>query len=220
MRMLDGPGLRPVPLEDREAVLRPIGDDREVMRVAPIGEEVAWPPLHPDRAGSLGFIGSSVFAFTPVLLAHSVVVSGVIGGRIWHEGMKLPAFQLEIAGVVAMLMVMVLLPLTFFVLKLARAKREGVREYGLVATRYVDEFRGKWMTERRPEGEPLVGSSDIQSLADLAGAHDVLREMQAVPIGRQAVVTLAIVVALPFLPLALTMIPFHELVNRVIGRLL
>ena len=62
-------------------------------------------PLHPDRAGGLGFIGNSVFAFTPVLLAHTVVLSGVIGGRIWHEGMKLPAFQMEIAAAVALLMV-------------------------------------------------------------------------------------------------------------------
>ncbi len=70
-------------------------------------------PLHPDRGGGLGFIGNSVFAFTPVLLAHTVVLSGVIGGRILHEGMKLPAFQIEIVAAVALLMVVMLLPLAF-----------------------------------------------------------------------------------------------------------
>ena len=39
-------------------------------------------PLHPDRAGGLGFIGQSALAFTPVLVAHTVVLAGVIGGRI------------------------------------------------------------------------------------------------------------------------------------------
>ena len=70
-----------------------------------------------------------------------------------------------------------------------------------------------------PEGEPLVGSADIQSLADLAGGHDVLREMRVFPFGRQTMVMLAIVIALPYLPLTLTMIPFEELVTRVIGKL-
>jgi hypothetical protein len=97
-----------------------------------------------------------------VLVAHTVVLAGLIGGRIWYEGMKLPAFQIEIAGTVALLMAIVLAPLTFFVLKLARAKREGARQYGLLAMRYVDEFREKWMRDRRPDGEPLVGSADIQ----------------------------------------------------------
>jgi hypothetical protein len=177
-------------------------------------------PLHPDRAGGLGFIGNSVFAFTPVLLAHTVVFSGVIGGRILYEGAKLPAFQIEIVAVVALLMAIVLLPLVFFVPTLARAKRAAMREYGLLAMQYVDGFRDKWLKGRHPEGETLVGSADIQSLADLAGAHDVLREMRLFPFGRQTIVTLAIVIALPYLPLSLTMIPFKDLMTLLIGKLI
>ena len=47
-----------------------------------------------------------------MLVAHTVVLAGVIGGRIWYEGMKLQAFQLEIAGAVALLMGIVLAALT------------------------------------------------------------------------------------------------------------
>src|SRR5262245_61727638 len=80
-------------------------------------------PLHPDRAGGLGFLSGSVYALTPILVAHTVVLSGIIAGRIWHEGMTLPAFQVEIAIAVAALMAIALLPLTFFALPLASAKR-------------------------------------------------------------------------------------------------
>ena len=177
-------------------------------------------PLHPDRAGGLGFIGTSVFAFIPVLFAQTTVLAGVIGSKILHEGMKLPAFYMEIASAVALLMALVLLPLLFFIAELARAKREGAREYGLLAMRYADEFRDKWMGERRPPGEPLVGSADIQSLADLAGAHDVLREMRLLPFSLHTIVRLAIVVAVPYLPLVLAMIPLEELVGRLITKLL
>jgi len=41
-------------------------------------------PLHPDRAGGLGFIGNSVFAFLPVLFAQIAVLAGVIGSKILH----------------------------------------------------------------------------------------------------------------------------------------
>jgi hypothetical protein len=177
-------------------------------------------PLHPDRAGGLSFVGTSVHAFTPVLVAHTVVLAGVIGGRILYEGMKLPAFQLEIVGAVVLLMGIALAPLTFFILTLARVRREGARQYGLLAMRYVDEFHEKWMGDQHPAGEPLVGSADIQSLADLANAHDVVREMRVLPLSRQAVVTLAIVVALPYLPLVLTMISFEALLSQVIGKVL
>lgn len=175
--------------------------------------------LHPDGAGGLGFLAGSVFALLPVLLAQTTTLSGVIGGHIWHEGMKLTQFQLEIAASVALLMAAALAPLAFFVPHLARAKREGSREYGRLAMHYVDEFHDKWHGARRPGGESLVGSADIQSLADLAAANDVLRNMGLFPIGRQAVIRLAIAIALPFVPLLLTMIPFEELVQRVISKM-
>jgi len=177
-------------------------------------------PLHPDRAGGLGFLGNSVFAFQPLLIAHTAFLAGVIFNEIWHENMKLPAFQLEIAGSVGLLMAMALLPLTFFIVRLAAAKREGSRLYGHLAMRYADEFRDKWLQGKSPAGEPLVGSADIQSLADLGGSYDTLREMGFFPIGRRSVVTLAIAIALPFAPLLPTMVPLKDLMTRVIGKFL
>jgi hypothetical protein len=176
--------------------------------------------LHPDRAAGLGFLGGSPSALLPVLLAHTTTLAGVIGGRIWHEGVQLPAFQLEIAASVALLLAAALLPLTFFVLHLARAKREASREYGMLAMRYVHEFRDKWLGQRRAGGEALVGSADIQSLGDLASANESLRNTGLFPIGYRALVTLAIVVALPFAPLLLTMIPFEELIERVVRKMI
>ena len=58
-----------------------------------------------------------------------------------------------------------------------------------------------------------MGSADIQSLADLAGGHDVLREMRVFPFSRQSFIALAVVIALPYLPLTLTMLPFEDMVS-------
>jgi len=176
-------------------------------------------PLHPDRAGGIGFVGDCMRALAPVLLAHSVALSGAIGGRIWHEGAKLPEFQAEIALVIALLIVLGMIPLTFFGVALNRAGLQGKREYGLLAARYVDGFRAKWIQGKPPEGEPLVGSADIQSLADLANAYDVVQEMRTLPVSWQTVVRLAILIAVPFAPLMLTIFPFNELIGRLVGML-
>jgi hypothetical protein len=173
--------------------------------------------LHPDRAGGLAFLSGSVFAFAPVLLAHTIGLAGIMGGRIWHEGATLPQFKLEIAAWVLFLMLLVLMPLFFFVIQLADAKRTGLREYGLVASRYVAEFRRKWIEGHAAQDEALVGSADIQSLADLSNSFEVVQEMRLVPFGRATVLRLALLTALPLAPLTLTMIPLEQLIDRALG---
>ena len=68
---------------------------------------------------------------------------------------------------------------------------------------------------RRPE-EALLGSADIQSLADLGNSFEVVRGMRSVPFTKEAVVQLAVLTLLPLLPLMLTMISFEELLEPLL----
>jgi hypothetical protein len=174
--------------------------------------------LHPDRVAGLGFLAATPAIFTPILLAHSVFVAAMIQGKIWGTGAKLPDFKFEIGGTIVFLSILVLTPLFFFVAKIALAKREANAEYGALASRYVSQFREKWLGRgaKRHEGD-LVGSGDIQSLADLSGAYDAVRETRLVPITRQAFVQLLVVAALPLLPLGLNLMPWEELLKRLVG---
>jgi hypothetical protein len=176
--------------------------------------------LHPDRAGGLGFLSESVFAFAPVLLAHSVVLSGTIGSRIWQEGAKLATFQLEIVAAILFLGLVVLLPLTFFSSQLIYAKRTAIREYGSVASGYVREFREKWIAGQNPEGERLLGTGDIQSLADLGNSFEVVRETGVVPFGKEDVLSLAAILAAPLLLLLPMVLPLREIVDRILAMIL
>ena len=177
-------------------------------------------PAHPDRSGGLAFLGTSTFAFTPLLLGQSVIVSAMIAGRILHEGAQLPAFKYELAGALVLALLQALGPLLVFVPGLLAAKRRGLREYGLLADRYVREFDRKWLYGGAAPDEALVGTADIQSLADLGNSFAVVSKMRAVPFGKETVLQLLAVTALPLLPLALTMFPLDELIRRVLGVLL
>jgi hypothetical protein len=179
--------------------------------------ELSIVPTHPDRVGGLGFLANTVYAFMPLAVAHGAMLAGPIANRIFYLGAALPEWKVEIGVLVVFLLCLVLGPLLVFAPQLAQAKRTGNREYGTLAERYVREFDAKWLRGGAPAGEPLVGSADIQSLADLANSFEVVRTMHVAPITRDSLLRLVAATLAPIVPLALTMMPFEELVGKLLG---
>ena len=85
--------------------------------------ELSLIPTHPDRAGGLGFLSVTVYAFIPLLIAHGALLSGNLANRIFYLGAALTDFKLEIAVVVVFLLCLVLGPLLLFAPQLAQAQR-------------------------------------------------------------------------------------------------
>jgi hypothetical protein len=90
----------------------------------------------------------------------------------------------------------------------------------VLASRYVADFDRKWLRGGAPGDEPLVGTADLQSLADLAGSLEVIQTMRPVPFGKEVFVQIAAAVVLPLLPLLLTMFRVDELLGKLAGILL
>lgn len=174
-------------------------------------------PTHPDRVGGLGFLSNTVYAFSVLVVAHGVMVSSQIANRIFFLGANLREFEGEIATVAIFLLCLIFGPMLVFVPQLAQAKRTGLREYGTLAETYVRDFDRKWLRSGKPEGEVLIGSADIQSLADLANSFEVVRSMRLVLVNRDAILQLAAALLLPLLPLVLTIMPLKELLTRLAG---
>ena len=176
--------------------------------------------FHPDRAGGLGFLADSVTAFAPVLIAQSAIVSATIANRILHAGMTLPDFNVQILGVIIFLMLTVLTPLCFFINPLTAARWTAIRDFGTLASRYVEEFRRKWLQSETGTSEPLLGSPDLQSLADIGSAYEMVNGTRALPFTNRTIARLAIALALPMAPLTLTMIPLRKMIDGAIKLLL
>jgi hypothetical protein len=179
--------------------------------------DLALVPTHPDRAGGLGFLSTTVYAFVPLLIAHGALLAGLIGNRIFYIGAKLTDFKMEISALALFLLCAVLGPLLVFASQLAAARRNGLREYGTLAERYVREFDVKWLRGGVAPDEPLVGSADIQSLADLGNSYEVVRTMRFAPISKEAILQLAAATLAPIVPLLLTMMPLEDLLKSLFG---
>src|SRR5215468_9995389 len=172
-------------------------------------------PTHPDRCGGLSFIGKSSYAYGPILFAQGAILAGIVAGRVLYGGEALQSFRLQIGGFIVFFVAATLAPLLMFTPRLARAKRKGLADYGLLAQRYVERFDQKWIRESG-SSEELLGTGDIQSLADLGNSYQVVREMRAVPFALQDVTRLAVAAAAPLTPLLLTIFSFEELILRVV----
>ena len=177
-------------------------------------------PTHPDQLGGLGFLGNTAFAFAVLLLAHGALLAAQIANRIFFAGAALQNFKEEIFVMLVFLLVLVFGPLLVFSPQLSRAKRQGLLDYGTLAERYVREFDGKWLRRDGESGEPLMGSADIQSLADMGNSYTVVRTMRVAPITRDAVLELSAAVLVPLAPLLLTVMPIEQLLKNLVGRVL
>jgi hypothetical protein len=186
---------------------------RFLWRVSRIGLNLI--PTHPDRAGGLGFLGAISYAFGPILFGQGAMLAGLIASRVLYHGDSLLSFRLQVGGFVVFFVCVIFAPLIMFTAQMARARRKGLAEYGLLAQRYVEGFREKWIVEYGSNSGELLGTGDIQSLADLGNSYTLVNEMRLVPFGLQDMTRLAAATAAPLVPLLLLVWSPEEVIMRV-----
>ena len=171
-------------------------------------------PTHPDRAGGLGFLGGLSYTFGPILFGQGAMLAGLIASNVLYHGGKLLSFKLYAGSFIGFFVFAIFGPLLMFTPQMARARRKGLAEYGLLAQRYVAGFREKWIVGGGSSGE-LLGTGDIQSLADLGNSYTVVQEMRTVPFGIKDVSRLAAATAAPMVPLLLLVWSPEEVIMQV-----
>ncbi len=130
-------------------------------------------------------------------------------------------FRLEIAGLTVLLAVLAYLPLSFFTRALGRTRLLGGQEYAVFASQYVERFRDKWLAASS-RGNPVavLGTADIQSLADLGNSFTVVEEMRMVPFRLHDIVQVALLLLVPLLPLGLTIVSIDEAIDELVKLIL
>lgn len=175
---------------------------------------LALVPTHPDRAGGLGSLGVAHVDLAPLGFAASAVLAASFAEEIMFGGRAVgqvaaPAVAMVLGATLAWIA-----PLFLFSRRLLEVKQRGLLDYGALATTYTRNFDTKWVRGGAPPDEPLLGSADLQSLADLGNSFGVISDMWIVPIRQSQVLMLAVAAALPFLPLVLFAFPLNELILR------
>ena len=170
-------------------------------------------PTHPDHAGGLGFVGETQRFFGVLLFAESIALAGVIANSLVYDNQSLRSYAPAIAVYVVIVLALILGPLVIFARLLRVTKRHGLHQYGTLATTYTGSFHKKWIQNQVPDREPLLGTADIQSLADLGNSFNIIMEMNALPISPRTPIHLLIACLLPMAPLVLTVMPLKDILE-------
>lgn len=173
-------------------------------------------PTHPDEAGGLGFIGETQRFFGIILFALSLGSAGVIANDLVYGRIPLQKFYAAIV-IYAVISVLVLVaPLGIFTDLLVKTKRQGLEQYGALATAYTGAFHRKWIQHINPDNEQLLGTGDIQSLADLGNSFAFVEKMKPLPIDLLTLLHLIIATLLPLTPLLLAVMPLKDLLKLIL----
>jgi hypothetical protein len=177
-------------------------------------------PTHPDEAGGLGFVGESQRFFGILLFTVSVAITGVLANDIIYDKVPLKNFATAMAIYVVLALVIMVGPLVVFSGMLLKTKRIGLRDYGALATEFTGSFQKKWIDHRNPGSEELLGTRDIQSLADLGNSYSFIEKMKPLPIDPRVLLHLVIATLLPMTPLLLTVMPLKDLLKLLMKLLM
>lgn len=176
-------------------------------------------PTHPDRAAGLGFVGEALTPMSVIMLAASSVLCSSIGTQVIYRDAKLQEFALAFGFFVLVAVVALLTPFTVFLPKLAVTKRNGLMTYGALATRYTQLFDRKWIAPEGRADQDLLGTADIQSLADIANSFDRIESMKLFPVELKDLRALLLAAVLPAIPLALTQFSAGE-IGQILAKVL
>ena len=169
-------------------------------------------PTHPDTSGGLAVLGVAHVDLALLSFAVSAILSASYAEQILFGGVPLTSFAISIAATVIGSTLTLIAPLIFFVPKLIDVKQRALLEYGTLAAHYTRAFAAKWLRTDPPPDEPILGSADIQSLADFGSSFNLIRNMSPLPITMSQVIMLVVAAALPFTPLILLVIPLDQLI--------
>jgi len=175
---------------------------------------------HPDTCGGLGFLAEAQTFFGFIAFAASAVVAGAFQNAIAYQGATISSLKFLIIAFCVLAVIVFACPLLVLTPKLAKVKRVSLHQYAALGTAYVGAFHGKWIQGSVAEREALLGTSDIQSLADLSNSFSVVRHMKVVLIDKKVLIGLAIPAILPMILLILIATPAETLVRAVLRLLI
>ena len=80
----------------------------------------------------------------------------------------------------------------------------------------MNDFDRKWLATGAAPGEQLLGTADLQSLADLSNSVGIISHMRLVPLSRRLLLTMAAAALVPLLPVLLFEYPIADLTRKLV----
>jgi hypothetical protein len=172
-------------------------------------------PGHTDGAGGLKFLSSSLRGFRLISFACGAIVAGSIADQVL-QGKPPLAFKNLVIVLMVFLVILFAGPLTIFLKKLRQTKGRGIFEYGALARNVGAQFEAKWLRQESID-HAVLEVQDFSAANDLFTITHNAYAMREVPFTlRDLIGPIGVSALLPFIPLALLVMPLEVLLRGVV----
>jgi hypothetical protein len=173
-------------------------------------------PTHPDHAAGLLFLAVAQRRFGILFCAFGAVFAGRMANNMVFESIPLSSFESLMGGFIVLSLIVGLFPLALVAPTLRIVRNKGLVEYGRLARTYTQSFDRKWVHTAARPSEPLLGTSDIQSLADMGNSFELVQAMNIAPITKRLILQIGVLATLPLVPVIVLGTPTSQLVRAIV----
>ncbi len=173
-------------------------------------------PTHPDENGGLGFLGMTPMAFAPIAFAATLVIGATFRHEILHNGAHLMSFKMPALALVAVIALVALGPLIFFVPRLSAVRRKGILEYAILGQIHSREFHQKWVLDPTRSEADLLAAPEVSTMCDYGQSYDRIEKLNPFPTDKGALIMLALSVVIAALPTVMAEIPLAVILKDLL----
>lgn len=174
---------------------------------------IAVSPVHPDRAGGLGFLGSAQTGFAVLVLVISLQLACLVANTVSHVSAQLSGYLGHAVLLVIMSVVFVFAPLVVLIPRLSLAKWESDAPLSGWANR-MDRYLEKKLDEG--DVSRILSEAEISSITDYGALLTYAREMRIVPVSNQDLLVVVGAALLPVVPLLFMAMPAQEVLEKLL----
>ncbi|HEY9450415.1 MAG TPA: hypothetical protein VIQ60_11755 [Gemmatimonadaceae bacterium] len=176
-------------------------------------------PAHPDLAGGLLFVSTSLPPFIVLAFALGAWMAGGVLDAVLYDARSPREFVAVVLVLVLLVLVLCAGPLLTLAGALRRARLRGAFEYGRIAAALGRGFEERWVESATAVDAEALGAPDFSATTDLFSVAANVRKMRIVPLDIAGVLSLVAAALLPFIPVLLIALPIEQLL-RYVGKLL
>jgi len=173
---------------------------------------------HADKVAGLEYLNNVPITFGFLFLSVSAIFSAQIGMNVIYFGGDIYSYIYLVLGFIIVVPLILFLPLLTFIPTLIKARIRGVNYFGSLIQYHNNLYSEKWMKDNLTEGESILGTNDNSSMADINGTYgQSINSMSLIPVNLKALLTIIILLLVPFLPLLLIQYSISEIVSKFIS---
>jgi len=148
------------------------------------------------------------------------VITGQLLVYILNSHEAITMIQGVVVGYVILCIIILVLPLVFFIGQLVRTKQRGLLHLSQLGAEMSSKFEQDWLSEKPFEKRIEDRLVDPSMAYDYASMYDNLQTLRVIPVTARDIISIAVSVALPFIPILFVYFSAAEVFQKIIEMLL